>query len=1179
MSGKSKSQVSTVANNKAGTAKNDIKKSSSENPALQASPFGLQPLSQAADELRLKVSPEEYEDLAEAKLKAASGLVFNNIVPFTPITQTILRAEPVNNIEMLARRLQHLYRTIEQDLLILTGSQEVARVGELGQAWLKTESQEKAALSGLQQLSYDERLTVLDMLAEVKCGLNAKEGQAVQETLEVKAVPVSSVLPPSQGAKETNSGLDSTSSSSSARTNLAAVTSSAKVETKSAALGERLHQLYEQALLEYDYRQGWARMKPSIQDDKKSEAPMIEKSILSPQMVNLRQQLEAWLDLASSPSLVKLQARIAAVQDYCRVANRLVECSAHWQHETELAQAVLKEFSQDTLKNEPAQIEAVCQLAAAQSPELTQQLLKILLETIKSSSTVEAHILEGLTIVLHHAPADLVDINNLSTTLSILIERSSKMGSELSKKDTVSLLQAIGAVLTSLALISQQRCVPQQTSEETRETKDSKSASTQQAEPLPSPSATQSVFSRVRAFFKCDQKATTTAATTQTEISTQIAAKAPDLPAMTKADHDALCDKIKGLLSSLQERYEFAQLKEKNPDLFFAVNVIQQALFRLPYKEQPDIERFLTQARQFLTILESAKNVITGFSITGLFETGQQLYEFIEQTPLGDAVKDFFGKERVRPEVWFEHYLILKTLVASDQLALVETQLISGKLPLSYPLTLGCLQLFDCIIRWDQREAVRASAMQFLNLLTEKTLWEWPETFSSLQQRLQKQCEDYSAASQPTLTQRLGQQAYKKAQAESQHRLRQARHRCQQEKLSYQWHDYCLAQLRQADKDAVWQDIQRYIPVLAKSSLTNPDESAKLCTPDFERFFNGEAADRHRTLLILGDAGTGKSLFIRRNHLQQCARYFARQFEATSATLGSAANPLSLYLSLNQSPVEEPVESYLLKEGFTDRQVRDLREGAYLLLHLDGYDEWSSKKENPWLYAPKTLDGWSTNRNRVIVTCRSQYLQGDANYLEKFAPAMAGSYSKIRDYAGMMERVFTHLDPSGVERFTRYYVEEEVAQNRQDWNVDKYIKQFKQSGIEELVRTPIILLMALRVLPRLEKRHGNDKTGQTLLRYDIYQEFIAQYIDEQRQKIASGGKDLGGIAKAAPRYAEALALQLFIAVFLMVGWYNFSLKTDRGKSDASRLFFRFAEENYTGLPRQRRKPAGSGRTI
>lgn len=1124
----------------------------------------------SAESLHCLRSLEEY--LKDATIKPNPGLLFKEVLPFEPLSSAALVDVEVGNVSELAARLRDLRRTLKQDTGQLfsftdikqSGSQKQRRLSQkpMGNRWMHFQAADKEALGDtLSRLTCDERLEVLAILSEMKQQLGSYEADLAKSRQRTRALWLKVKMAYRYG---------SLTAAQQAKT--AAV--SAATATIAPTSGHDASQLYEAALLAHDRQQGWARLlsptlaerkveeKDGDGDEKQSavETPAADSKAWQtpPAFTQLRQDLAECLGISRKLPLVSIRDRLMALQDHCALAHRISECAMHLQHETQLARQVLAQFKSEALKDDPELVQAVCQLATAQDPELLRVLLGTLIDSIKAQSLLQVHVLQGLATVLQQSRAEDLGLGDLNTILNLLIERTENIGSDLSEEDALQLLQTLGAVLSSMALVSQQRSAEQAARTQQRQVAQTAAAALPKAV-----TPSENPLLKAKRFFLTKKSTLLDVVDGPSDES--------GLAILGREAYEVLCQKLSdSIIRSVQTRYGKTDLGSKNPEVYFAVLVIRQALMRLAHKEQPRSEKLIQGALQFFNLLESAKDAITGFSMASLLTAATQLVDFVKLTPLGDRIQGLLSEEEEQPQPWFEQFLVLKTLVDSDQLPELEKALIGGSVSLNYPLCLGMLQLLGSVVRTEGRVEVRKGALLLLNLFMRESVWKWPSNleFTQLNTRLRAQCEkDYAVDSRLTLEQRRHQQSYQRSQSQSQVLLRSARRQCQERDLSYQLHDYCLLQSREARQDKQWvQDEGRYIPALAKRRLDDTDDNAELFYPVFESFlskgrssvagamparqlaFDEKAgpgfssvpvpadvsvsiSKAQSALLIMGDAGTGKSLFIRRDHVQACARYIARQFDCLgeqSAVLGSSRFPVSLHLYLNQSPVENPLEHYLKQQGFTESQVRQLKEQAYLLVHLDGYDEWSTAGQNPWIFGPKALGSWVSPRAQVIVTCRSQHLQGNPHYKDYFMPPrkdLAFGMSSGQDSGALAEWIITRLDEGGVAKLTEYYVKDETAQGKSPWSSQQYLRQFTQSGVEALVRTPIILLMALQVLPVLGKQLGEDTR---ILRLDIYREFIAQYMDGQRsKKLARGEGQLTGLIEAAQAYAQALALTFF----------------------------------------------------
>lgn len=1131
--------------------------------------------------MECRVSLQEYEQ--NAIWKPTPGLLFKDVKPFQPLSPEALVNEEIDSLSALATRLRDLHRTLQYDMAQLASVSTIVESKEskhpqqapalssrldslsqqaMGTHWARFQGADKEELANhLSRLTCDERLEILAIFKELQQQFNDHIKE--QEKNRQRARRLWRVVKAVIRRRGFRGAQESEASASSAAGGATSSTTSGRLLRQ---LAGNAQQHYQEALLLHDRCQGWARLLPPTMDSDKGEekgVTLSEKKHSTAEskesqpipatlaldnsehrtpsaFAKLREDLSDWLGLTRKPPLVMelVHERLLAIQDYCQLAHRVSECVIHLQHERQLARQVVAEFKSNAFQDDSDLVQAVCQLAAGQDPELLRALLNILIDSIKASSLLQIHVLQGLAAALHHCRAEDVSLGDLGIILQLLVERTNNIGSDLPEADVLQLLQTLGAALSMMALISKQREV-----EQAARAKEAKLQATSVPSPASPPKA-ENLLLKIKHFLVAKKEAVIAAIDGPTDDS--------GLPTLTLDAYENLCAQLSNnVIQAVQSRYG-NDLNSKNPDVYFTVLLIRQALMRITHKEQPRSEKLIQGARQFFSLLESVKDTIKNVSIDALFTASKQLVEFVGSTPLGDKIKDLLTEEEERAQPWFEHFLVLKTLVSSSQLSQLETVIIQGQgVQLTYPLFVGVLQLLDNIARVEGRVGVGKAALQFLNLFVRDEVWKWPTSpeFVVLQSRLQDKCKlAYAVEDRLTLEQRQYQQNHQRSQLQSQARLRSARRYCQETDLAYHLHDYCLSQVRQAQKDQQWlQDNSRYIPALAKVHLYESDDTTKLFYPVFNTFLNqrqnvledkksspsagASTAQTQSTLLIMGDAGTGKSLFIRRNHLLACARYISRQFDRTygeAAFLGSVNYPLSFFLYLNQSPVERPLEQYLQQQGFTEEQIRQLKGQAYLLVYLDGYDEWSTDGQNPRLFAPKILGGWASSRCKIIVTCRSQYLQGQPDYRDYFTPpprhptSSSGS-THIND--ALAEWIITCLDEGGVAKLTEYYVKDEQDRGRNPWSQQFYLQQFKQSDIEALVRTPIILLMVLQVLPDLQRRLGKDTH---IIRLDIYREFVTQYIHNQRKKkLERGAQNLTGLVEAAQVYAQELALTLF----------------------------------------------------
>lgn len=1134
---------------------------------------------------------------ANTQFKSKPGLVLKDMIPPLTLTNPQLIAVEIHSVEELATRLRLLWQTIKQDVVSLEESKAFSKddvsqkddVEIVGQAWSGYRELDKKSLyEELSRLSYDDRLEIIDILTalqkqpsyiskrawfnwgqlgqELKAVVRFKKlkerkrgkigtGVLTASKEEIKQVElpkktVFTFLEDYQSALracDQRSGwvkLNSAQSSKESKTALSSESSASLMATTEETKTSHTSEQKETADVKKSSSNSMALSKEvktitsSVQKFDTKESSLTPSAETTKQV--LRDNLRRWLGFDTFP-LPKVMCRLSAIRDFCQLANRISEYSAHLWHETELAKQVLREFKGKELKD-TALVHAVTGLAAAQDEFLTHHLLEMLIDRMKKSTLLEPVILQGLSRVLEATPAELVQLSDLKKILEILVKRCKGIGSDLPESEVKVLLQGVGAVLCSMAQVSKQLEVNR----------------IQSLEKTTTPSATTALN---KTFL---QRASNWISAKVDKAKEKIdGPKDPlGLPTIAYEDYDPLCSQLNEvIIQGVKNRFQIKNVykadskmgseagvnsgRDKNPELYFLVAVIQQALMRIPHRNKPRSTEIIQKASLFFELLDNAKDALTNLSISSLIAAGRNLVELVD--PLAEKVTEFLSDDvSKKPQIWFEQYLVLKTLIQRGSWAMLESHLIDSAfhtseirkgqgLPyfeLDFYLVQGLLQAFDNQIRHHSDEGEREGLVLFLRLMLNDVLWKWPKEseFQKLLSELKQRCEkDYPDVSKTsTLSQHLSSRSHKEQQLQSEKILQSARRQCQEESLEFQWHEYCLEEVREAlSKDNWRRDMRRYVPALVKLGLDASDESAQLLAPIYADFVIDQNEMSSSVLLILGDAGTGKSLFIRREHILNCERYFGRQLESTEKSFQHMPN--SIYLYLNQSPVKNPIENYLRQRGFSESHIRELvRSKEAFTIYLDGYDEWSSEGSLPWVMGPQALGPWvSSGNKKVVVTCRSQYLQGQSSYLDKFSSATA-------NYGSMANRlrslVITRLDDGGVEQLTQNYVEDEKERNltrNQEWTQKYYLEKFIQSGITELVKTPIILLMALEVLPQLSKMREADDMEFTISKMDIYEAFIKRYMQQQKNKLLDKVEQLSGITEAAERYAVALALQFF----------------------------------------------------
>ncbi|GJJ67817.1 hypothetical protein EMPS_00163 [Entomortierella parvispora] len=264
-----------------------------------------------------------------------------------------------------------------------------------------------------------------------------------------------------------------------------------------------------------------------------------------------------------------------------------------------------------------------------------------------------------------------------------------------------------------------------------------------------------------------------------------------------------------------------------------------------------------------------------------------------------------------------------------------------------------------------------------------------------------------------------------------------------------------------------------YIPPRAKDNLQASDDTAV----DLAETVAGFLKSDRKVLLLLGDSGVGKTTFNKFLELHLWSQYLVRE--------GSI--PLFISLSAIERPDTDLIPKQLRKLGFKENQIRGLRDRHFILI-CDGYDE-SQQVRN--LYTSNHFNQPDHWRAQMIISCRTEYLPTD--YQGRFDPGDEGTEEG--------QSLFQQAVVSPFNDIQIYkYMEKYVDQNNLLWKLSDYLRVMEKiPSLQELVKNPYLLSIALEVLPRLADP-GQDIEAEKITRVRIYDEFMALWLERGRKK-------------------------------------------------------------------------------
>ncbi|KAG0375967.1 hypothetical protein BGX24_008445, partial [Mortierella sp. AD032] len=273
-----------------------------------------------------------------------------------------------------------------------------------------------------------------------------------------------------------------------------------------------------------------------------------------------------------------------------------------------------------------------------------------------------------------------------------------------------------------------------------------------------------------------------------------------------------------------------------------------------------------------------------------------------------------------------------------------------------------------------------------------------------------------------------------------------------------------------------------YIPPLAKPNLEAGNDKQLPLMDTMQDFLAGDG----QVMLILGDSGAGKSTFNR--HLENL---LWKDYKTGGRI------PLFINLPAIEQPKKELVVEQLRTHGFSEDEIRELKQDRQFILICDGYDE-SQLTSN--LHHTNLLNQPGQWNAKIVLTCRTQYL--GPNYHSRFMP-LAGSHYDRPTLDLFQEAVIAPFSKAQIED----YVERYVLLEPRTWVKQEYMDRLTTiPNLLDLVKNPFLLYLCLEALPSVVQGK-TDLLGLRVTRVQLYDNFVEHWLGVNKRRIERQEKD------------------------------------------------------------------------
>ncbi len=323
--------------------------------------------------------------------------------------------------------------------------------------------------------------------------------------------------------------------------------------------------------------------------------------------------------------------------------------------------------------------------------------------------------------------------------------------------------------------------------------------------------------------------------------------------------------------------------------------------------------------------------------------------------------------------------------------------------------------------------------------------------------------------------------------------------------------------------------LRYYIPLNCGETIFSRDSDIDLQN-ETNRFFRKDSP----SLLLLGDSGSGKSTF---------CTYLSLKLIDDYQKDNNAPLPVLIRLggAVKAAENDKIIEAEFERLGLSSQDIVTLKKDKELVLILDGYDELGSKKN---IFSTNRLGEWKA---KVIITCRTQYLDKEKNYQKLFA--IKNPATNIPDPKSYKTLYIVPFSDRKVDE----YLEQFSPSEESEWKDCKMYKQKITSlyNLKELSSNPLLLFIITQTLPSLLAKVEEGKIQSTFTRSMLYEEFFDIWFEMEGARLRECLIENDDFFE----FAEELGYQMFLSGKAEIETKKSLFKKTSKQSDDFEKFF------------------------